>query len=73
MTNVIAIEPFWDNLQEYHANHVQDVDFWDWLKRDYGAYQVYIKTNPTAVGEKEASGLLFGSPEEITFFTLKWS
>jgi hypothetical protein len=49
------------------------VDFWEWIKQEYGAYQVWIKSNPTAVGEKEASGLMFGEDEEATLFALKWS
>ena len=73
MNNVIAIEPFYDKLKEYHRDNKIDADFWDWLKQEYGAYQVYVKSNHTAIGENEASGLLFGTPEEVTFFTLRWS
>ena len=69
----IAIEPFYDKLQEYHKDNKIDVEFWEWLKQEYGAYQVYVKSNPTAVGEKEASGLMFGEDEEATLFALKWS
>jgi hypothetical protein len=69
----IPIEPFYDKLQEYHRDNHIDVSFWDWLKAEYGAYQVYIKSNPTAVGEKEASGLMFGEDEEATLFALRWS
>lgn len=74
MNNVIDIDPFWDKLQEYHRDHnPADADFWDWLKKEYGAYQVYVKSNPTALGEREACGLWFGTAEEVTFFTLRWS
>jgi hypothetical protein len=69
----ISIEPFWDKLTEHHKQHHCDEDFWDWLKQEYGAYQVYIKSNPTAVGEKEASGLLFSDEAEAVLFTLRWS
>jgi hypothetical protein len=73
MSAVIAVEPFWDKLQEHHAEHGGDTDFWDWLSADYGGFQVYIKSNPTALGEKDACGLWFESEEEATLFTLKWS
>ena len=69
----IPIEPYWDKLQEYHSEHHAELDFWLWLQQEYGAWQVYIKTNPTAVGDKEASGLLFSEEEEATLFALKWS
>jgi hypothetical protein len=71
--NVIAVEPFYDKLQEYHVNNITDVEFWDWLKQEYGAYHVYLSSNYQAVGEKDGSGLYFGSPEEVTFFRLRWS
>jgi len=69
----IPIEPFWDKLQEYHKQHHCDDDFWDWLEAEYGAYQVYIKSNPTALGEQEACGLYFGDEAEATLFALRWS
>lgn len=71
--NVIAVEPFYDRMQEYYNTHVKGMDFWDWVKHEYGGYHVYLASNYQAVGEKEGSGLYFGSPEEITFFTLRWS
>ena len=69
----IPIEPYWDKLQEYHGEHHQDRDFWEWLQQEYGAWQVYIKSNHTALGDKEASGLLFSEEEEATLFALRWS
>jgi hypothetical protein len=69
----IPVEPYYDKLQEYYRDNKIDVDFWEWIKQEYGAYQVWIKSNPTAVGEKEASGLMFGEDEEATLFALKWS
>lgn len=71
--NVIAIEPYYDRLQEYYQANVNDLEFWDWLKQEYGGYHVYLASNYQAVGEKEGSGLYFGSAEEVTFFTLRWS
>jgi hypothetical protein len=69
----IAIEPFYDKLQEYHRDKKIDLEFWDWLKQEYGAYQVYVKSNPSATGEKEACGLMFGEDSEATLFALRWS
>lgn len=69
----IAIEPFWEKLVEYHKQFHMDEEFWDWLRREYSAYQVYIVSNPTQVGEEKGCGLMFSTDEEATFFTLKWS
>lgn len=69
----IPIEPYWDKLQEHHKDLRTDLDFWDWLKKEYGAYQVFVKSNPTALGEKEACGLMFGEDEEATLFALRWT
>jgi len=71
---IIPIESHWDKLQEhYHANKKSiKVDFWDWIKRDYRGYQVYIKSTPTADGEKESCGLMFGEEEDAVMFALKW-
>ena len=69
----IAIEPFWEKLVEHHKQFHMDEEFWAWLKREYNAYQVYVVSNPTQVGEEKGCGLLFGTDEEATFFTLKWS
>lgn len=69
----IPIEPYWDKLKDYHRDNNIDLEFWEWLKQEYGGYQVWIKSNPTAVGEKEASGLLFGEEAEATLFALRWS
>ena len=70
----IPIEPYWDKLQEYHSSYnPKKLDFWDWLRRDYNAYQVYIQPNPTALGEKAACGIMFGEEDEATFFALKWA
>ena len=70
---VLPIEPFYDKLKEKHREEQCDEDFWDWIKNEYGAYQVWIKSNPTAVGEKEAAGLAFYDEEESTLFALRWS
>ncbi len=70
---VIFVEPYYDRLQEYYHEHVKDLEFWDWIKQEYGGYHVYTVSNYKAVGEKAGSGLYFGSEEEITFFTLRWS
>ena len=70
---ILPVEPFYDNLQTHYRDHKIDVDFWDWLKNEYGVYQVFIVSNPTQVGEKEASGLMFSEEEEATLFALKWS
>jgi hypothetical protein len=70
---ILPIEPFYDNLQTYHRDNKIDVDFWDWLKSEYGVYQVHLVSNPTQVGEKDASGLMFGEEEDATLFALKWS
>ena len=69
----IPIEPYWDKLQEHYRDKKIKIDFWDWLVQEYGAYQVYVKSNPSALGEKEACGLMFGNDEESTLFALKWS
>jgi hypothetical protein len=70
---VIAIEPYWDNLQAYHqSNNPPDMDFWEWLRQEYHAYQVYIKSTPTALGEREACGLMFGEEDEAIMFMLRW-
>lgn len=69
----IAIEPFWDKLQSYHKDHVKDQDFWEWLKAEYQAYQVYVVSDPSRTEPEKAYGLLFGDEAEATFFTLKWS
>ena len=65
--NVIAIEPYYDKLQEHYNTHVKGMDFWDWIKQEYGGYHVYLASNYQAVGPKAGSGLYFGSEEEITF------
>jgi hypothetical protein len=70
---ILPIEPYWDQLQEHYKQHHCDDDFWDWLRDEYGAYQVYVKSNPTALGEKEACGILFGEEAEATLFALRWS
>jgi hypothetical protein len=70
---IIPIEPFWKKLREYHNQFHTDEEFWDWLKREYNAYGVYIVSNPTQVGVEKGCGLLFGTEEEVTFFILKWS
>lgn len=69
----VPIEPFWEKLQEHWQANEPDVDFWEWLRRDYDAYQVYIVSNPTAVGEEKGCGIMFSTDEEATWFTLKWS
>ena len=70
---IIPIAPYWDNLQVYHKrNNPKDLDFWDWIKQEYGAYQVYIKPTPKADGEKEACGLMFDDEDAAVMFTLKW-
>lgn len=69
----IPIEPYWVKLHEYHLEHHADEEFWTWLKREYGIYQVYIVGNPSAVGEEKGCGLMFGEESEATLFTLKWS
>jgi hypothetical protein len=69
----IPIEPFWAKLNEYHRQHHTDEEFWDWLKREYNAYQVYIVSDPGRTEPDKAYGLLFGEEAEATFFTLKWS
>ena len=70
---VIPIEPYWEKLNEHHHQNQCDEDFWEWLKQEYGAYQVYIVSNPTEVGEEKGCGLLFGDESEATLFVLKWS
>lgn len=70
---VIAVEPFYDQLQDYHRDHQIELEFWEWLKQEYGAYHVYLSSNYQATGEKDGSGLLFDSEEEATWFTLKWT
>jgi hypothetical protein len=69
----IPVEPFWEKLVEHHKQFHIDEEFWAWLKREYNAYQVYIVSNPTQVGEEKGCGVMFGTDEEATFFTLKWS
>jgi len=70
---VIAIEPYWDNLQAHHqANNPSDMDFWDWIRQEYQGYQVYIKSTPTALGEKESCGIMFGEEDEAIMFMLRW-
>ena len=68
---VIPIEPHWDRLQEYHQANIKDEEFWDWLRREYRAYQVYIKPTPKADGEKAACGLMFGDEEDSMMFLLR--
>jgi hypothetical protein len=70
----IPIAPYYDNLQQhYQANRKKiKVDFWDWIQRDYNGYQVYIVPNPTATGDKDGCGLMFGEEEEATAFALLW-
>lgn len=69
----IPIEPYWEKLNEHHKQHHCDKNFWDWLKQEYGAYQVFIVSNPSAVGEEKGCGLMFGDESEATLFALKWS
>lgn len=69
----IPVEPFYDKLFAHYADNKIDISFWDWMQKEYGAYQVFIKSNPTSVGEKEACGLLFSDDEEATLFALRWS
>jgi hypothetical protein len=69
----IPIEPFWTKLNEHHQQYHTDEEFWDWLKREYNAYQVYIVSDPGRTEPDKAYGLLFGEEAEATFFTLKWS
>jgi hypothetical protein len=69
----IPIEPYYDKLQEYHKDLQIDAEFWEWIKQEYGAYQVFLKSNPTAIGEKEACGLFFGDDEDATLFALRWA
>jgi hypothetical protein len=70
---IIPIAPYWDNLQDYHRRHnPDDLDFWDWIKQEYGAYQVYIKPTPRADGEKDSCGLMFSDEDDAVMFTLKW-
>jgi hypothetical protein len=71
---IMPIEPYYDKLQEhYQANRKKiKVDFWEWIQRDYKGYQVYVVSNPTAVGEKEGCGLMFGEEQEASMFALLW-
>jgi len=70
---IIPIEPYWDNLQEYHrAHNPLDLDFWDWIRQEYHGYQVYIKSTPKALGEREACGLMFGEEDDAVMFMLRW-
>jgi hypothetical protein len=69
----IPIDPYWEKLVEHHKQLGIDEEFWAWLKKEYGAYQVYIVSNPTQVGEQKGCGLLFGDESEATLFALKWS
>jgi hypothetical protein len=68
----IPIEPYYDKIHEYYVDQKIDIPFWDWIKQEYGAYQVFIKSNPTSTGEKEACGLLFGDEADATLFALRW-
>jgi hypothetical protein len=68
----IPVEPFYDKLFAHYTDLQIDISFWDWVQKEYGAYQVFIKSNPTSVGEKEACGLLFSDAEEATLFALRW-
>jgi hypothetical protein len=70
----IPIEPYYDKLMEhYEANRdTIGVEFWDWIRRDFNGYQVYISPNPTADGEKDGCGIMFGEEEEATIFALRW-
>ena len=69
----IPIEPFWARLNEHHVKHHTDEEFWDWLKREYNAYQVYVVTDPKRSEPEKAYGLWFADEADATFFTLKWS
>jgi rhamnogalacturonyl hydrolase YesR len=71
---VLPIAPYYDNLQQhYEANRKKiKVSFWEWIQRDYKGYQVYIVSNPTAVGEKDGCGLMFGEEQEASMFALLW-
>ena len=69
---VIPIEPHWDRLQEYHQANIKDEEFWDWLRREYRAYQVYVKPTPKADGEKDSCGLMFGDEDDRMMFLLRW-
>lgn len=69
----IPIEPFWAKLNEHHRQHHTDEEFWDWLKQEYNAYQVYIVSDPSRTEPEKAYGLMFGEEADATFFTLKWS
>jgi hypothetical protein len=68
----IPIEPFYDKVFEHYKDQKIDIPFWDWIKQEYGGYQVFIKSNPSAVGEKEGCGIMFGEDEDATLFALKW-
>ena len=69
----IPIEPYYDKIHEYYVDQKIDQDFWDWIKQEYGAYQIFLKSNPNAIGEKEACGLLFSDDEDATLFALRWT
>ena len=69
----IPIEPFWARLHEYHIQYHSDEEFWDWLKREYNAYQVYMVPDPTRTEPEKANGLWFGDDADATLFTLRWS
>jgi hypothetical protein len=70
---VLPIEPYYDRLQEAWTALAVQEEFWEWIKIEYGGYQVYVKNNPSATGEKDACGLAFGTAEEATLFVLKWT
>lgn len=80
----IPVKPFWEKLQQHYTDHVatvnptnpDDTDYpgiWNWLRDEYGTFQVYIVPDPKRHPIEDSSGLLFGEASEATFFTLKWS
>lgn len=69
----IAVEPYWDKLVEYHRDHAIELGLWEWIQQEYRGYQVFVVSNPSAVGEKEGCGLLFGDDEDATLFALRWT
>lgn len=70
---IIPIEPFWERLQEHHRTHHTDLEFWDWIKQEYGAYRVHLSSTPSRDGDEKSAGLMFGDDEEATLFALKWT
>jgi hypothetical protein len=70
---ILPIEPYYDKVFEHYTDSKIDIPFWDWIKTEYGGYQVFVKSNPTALGDKEACGLYFGEDAEATLFALRWS